>query len=193
MVIKKIVLEKITHKEGIHIPKFILEKTIEHIQSYGKQNQEALLFWAGVEVGGFIFVTTCICPEALSITVTSNPCSLCPRDPKFIQTVPLPLIKLDAVAGAKVISEARKRGLHIIAQIHSHPDAAFHSSIDETYAFDTSEGFLSIVVPEFGSHVMASLSKCAIYRCEADEKFHRLTTEEIENTFIILDSEVYLE
>lgn len=187
----KITVEKIQQKEGIHIPRFVLEKTTEYIQSYGKHDQEALLFWAGVKVAGSVFVTTCIYPKVLSNTVTSKPCPEAPRDPAFTQTFHLPLLQLDAVNGAKVISEARKRGLQIIAQVHSHAETAFHSSTDETHAFDTSEGFLSIVVPEFGIHGLETL-KCAIYVCGANGKFHRLTIEEIESTFIILDSEICL-
>jgi hypothetical protein len=86
---------------------------------------EALLFWAGVKVGGSVFVTTCIYPKTLSAAVTSEVCPFAHHDPAFIQTYHLPLLELDAVAGAKVISESRKRGLRIIAQVHSHAGQLF--------------------------------------------------------------------
>ncbi len=54
------------------------------------------------------------------------------------------------MAGAQIISEARKKGLVIIAQVHSHAGDAFHSKTDDAWTFDTSEGFISIVVPEYG-------------------------------------------
>jgi hypothetical protein len=52
---------------------------------------------------------------------------------------------------------------------------------DEANVFDNSEGFLSIVVPEYGNDGMSSVSKWAIYRCGKDGKFYRLSTDEIES------------
>lgn len=45
------------------------------------------------------------------------------------------------------------RGWFILAQIHSHPFRAFHSSIDDAHPVSHQEGFLSIVVPNFASGV----------------------------------------
>ena len=41
-------------------------------------------------------------------------------------------------------------GLAIVAQIHSHPGAAFHSATDDQNAASPWPGFISIVVPRFG-------------------------------------------
>ena len=40
--------------------------------------------------------------------------------------------------------------LGIRVQIHTHPGAAYHSSIDDAYPIIHSPGFLSLVIPNFG-------------------------------------------
>lgn len=41
------------------------------------------------------------------------------------------------------------RGM-VVAQVHSHPHAAFHSKADDEWAIVRHEGALSLVVPDFG-------------------------------------------
>src|SRR5205807_9110857 len=49
----------------------------------------------------------------------------------------------------------------ILAQVHSHPRGAFHSSVDDAYPISHQPGFLSVVVPDFG--VRAPLQGWAYY------------------------------
>lgn len=49
------------------------------------------------------------------------------------------------------------------ARIHSHPREAFHSETDDRNPGLTSEGALSIVVPDFGHGLRCGLTACAIY------------------------------
>ena len=42
-------------------------------------------------------------------------------------------------------------GCGIRAQVHTHPDRAFHSTIDDAFPIIHSVGFLSLVLPNFGT------------------------------------------
>ncbi len=42
-------------------------------------------------------------------------------------------------------------GLRLIAQVHSHPDEAYHSAVDDRLAVVTTDGGFSLVAPEFGT------------------------------------------
>jgi len=53
--------------------------------------------------------------------------------------------------------------LRLIAQVHSHPVEAYHSTTDDQFPIATELGSLSIVVPYFASQPF-SLMECAIYR-----------------------------
>jgi hypothetical protein len=46
--------------------------------------------------------------------------------------------------------ELSRTGRGIRVQIHSHPQEAFHSSIDDEFPIVHSVGFLSLVIPNFG-------------------------------------------
>ena len=192
IVIKKVMQIRVVNR--IYILHFILEKSAKYLQKLGERGHESLLFWAGIEIGSSGFVTTCIYPPRVSVpSISFHPFP--PIHPLHSQTLslPVPSTYMSLEDGARMISEMRKRGLYLIAQIHSHPGSAFHSAIDDTHAFALYEGFLSIVVPNFGKEGMDPLSKCAIYRCEADGKFRRLTEEEINDTFVVLDDEIHFD
>lgn len=60
-----------------------------------------------------------------------------------------------------------KNGERLIAQVHSHPTEAFHSSMDDDYAVVTAAGSLSLVVPDFASRPF-SVSDCAVFRLTAN-------------------------
>lgn len=50
-----------------------------------------------------------------------------------------------------------------LARIHSHPDEAFHSPVDDANPALTAEGSLSIVVPFFGLGLRRGLEPCAVH------------------------------
>jgi hypothetical protein len=45
--------------------------------------------------------------------------------------------------------ELGRTGRGIRVQVHTHPSEAFHSTIDDDYPIIHSEGFLSLVIPDF--------------------------------------------
>jgi hypothetical protein len=51
----------------------------------------------------------------------------------------------------RVWDELRDSGRKIVLQVHSHPGTAFHSSTDDGFPIVHSTGFLSLVLPAFGS------------------------------------------
>jgi proteasome lid subunit RPN8/RPN11 len=157
----------------VYVPRPIIKKTAKYLRWYGKQYYEGLLFWSGIQTTSEdIFVTTCIYPRITSCSAGHA--------------------RMDAIMGAEVISETRRRGLIVLAQVHSHPGPAFHSGTDNCYPFVFSEGFFSIVVPYFGKRGMDPLWKCRVYRYGRDEKWHELVKKDIQRTFLVMDQEVRL-
>ena len=43
------------------------------------------------------------------------------------------------------------RGWFIFAQVHTHPGSAFHSPVDDHHPLSNKPGFISVVVPNFGT------------------------------------------
>src|SRR5438309_1630872 len=55
----------------------------------------------------------------------------------------------------KFAARQATEGLIVRAQMHTHPGAAFHSSIDDRWPIVGTPGFISIVVPRFGREPIA--------------------------------------
>jgi len=73
---------------------------------------------------------------------------------------------IEARAMARVVARAMDSELQIVGQVHTHPQEAFHSAGDEEGANIRYEGFISIVIPDYGDHLPAR-SGWAVYRfCE---------------------------
>jgi hypothetical protein len=77
-------------------------------------------------------------------------------------------------------------GLRLIAQVHSHPQEAYHSEADDRYAIVTAQGGLSLVVPNFG-HAAADPLSWAVYRLRGQE-WQELSEIEVGALFEVRDS-----
>jgi|ERR1700722_10754826 len=53
--------------------------------------------------------------------------------------------------------------MSLIAQIHTHPDEAYHSETDDAFPIATTVGCVSIVIPNFARQPF-SIGRCAVYR-----------------------------
>ncbi|MER8824502.1 Mov34/MPN/PAD-1 family protein [Mesorhizobium sp. M0991] len=60
-----------------------------------------------------------------------------------------------------------RRGLKLLAQIHSHPGRAYHSTTDDAYAVATTVGCMSLVVPNFAREPF-DLVRVAAYRLDGE-------------------------
>lgn len=73
-----------------------------------------------------------------------------------------------------------------VARVHSHPGAAFHSSVDDRNPFLTAEGAWSIVVPYFGLGLRRGIAACAVYRYSAG-RWQSLTAREMEREIEVFE------
>lgn len=64
---------------------------------------------------------------------------------------------------ARVVELAFDADLQIVGQVHTHPKDAFHSDGDEDGANISFDGFISIVLPDYGAR-LPDLSGAAVYQ-----------------------------
>lgn len=129
------------------VPYQILVETSEALRLYGKKGCEGLVLWLGY-------------------MNDDNTCRV-----EKILVPPQDSIKSEDGVGYFVTSETlfalnknlSTTGLRLLAQVHSHPTWAYHSSTDDRYCIVTVEGGISIVVPNFGFGP-TDLSKWATFR-----------------------------
>jgi hypothetical protein len=131
---------------------------------HGAEGTEAYVFWAGAVADGEGYVSTCIYPTANARH----------------GGVKVPLRKM-----TEINLELRDRDQLVLAQVHSHPGVARHSPVDEEKAVSFHEGFVSIVVPDFGETPVYDLRDCGVYVYTADDGWRLLDDGEIEDQFAI--------
>ncbi|WP_245320086.1 hypothetical protein [Bradyrhizobium sp. LMTR 3] len=76
--------------------------------------------------------------------------------------------------------------LALVAQIHSHPGRAYHSSTDDAYAIATTVGCLSLVIPDV-ARAPFDLANIASYRLDRAGVWRALTVGQVSRMISIKD------
>jgi hypothetical protein len=152
-------------QEVLVIDQVVLE-TINVIRVFGKKGYEALVLWLGEIDQDKARITRAVIPSQKSISSEDGV-------GYFVESGEL--FQLN-----RVLDES---GLRLIAQVHSHPGEAYHSSTDDKYAIVTSEGGYSLVVPNFRNPPVNVLEWASYRLMEGD--WVELTPLEAKQTFRI--------
>jgi proteasome lid subunit RPN8/RPN11 len=155
--------------ETYYVPTAVLRQTQQYIEKHGERGHEAYVFWAGGVAGDEAYVMSCVYPTANARH----------------GGVKVPLDKM-----TEINRELYDRDQLILAQVHSHPGIARHSDVDEEKAVSFHEGFVSIVVPDFGETPVYDLRDCGVYTYTQDEKWRLLDEDEIVDRFVIEDTSI---
>lgn len=132
--------------ETIHVAAQHFSDAFDFLRDVGHSHQEAFALWVGQVRLPACHVRQTVIPEQHAITV-GNSVAVTVAGPELFRI-------------NKFLFENKFR---IIAQLHSHPAEAYHSSTDDLFPISTQIGSLSIVVPNF-AHEITSISQCAVYR-----------------------------
>jgi hypothetical protein len=155
--------------EVVVVPRSVIKDGHHFLRVAGATGREGLVLWIGQKEGTTFNVTELVIPEQRGIRTSDGVCVI---------------IEGDALARLNV--DLYKRQLQLIAQVHSHPGAAYHSSTDDEYAIATKVGCLSLVVPDFATRPF-SLSECASYRLSVDGEWIELSSGETSSLIHITD------
>lgn len=132
--------------KSVMVPRVVLDDGQEFMRIVGHRGNEGIVFWVGKQDGTTFHVTNLVIPEQRGISTEDGICA-------YIEGEEL----------ARLNMEFHKRHLQLIAQVHSHPGAAYHSRTDDEFAVATRIGSFSLVVPDFAVRPF-SFEEAAIYR-----------------------------
>lgn len=76
---------------------------------------------------------------------------------------------VEATAMRPVVEAACAARLQVVGQVHTHPREAYHSAGDEIGALIRFNGYVSIVLPDYGTR-LPSLEGAAVYMFSADDR-----------------------
>lgn len=147
--------------ERVVLPSRVAEVTQDGLRAAGRDGNEGLAVWTGVQEGSAFLVRTVVVPRQSGIRTADGVCVVVGGDE---------LHRLNV--------ETFRRGERLFAQVHSHPGRAYHSDMDDRYAVVTSPGGLSLVVPDFAVRPF-SVAECAVYRLAADGRWREVPPRQV--------------
>jgi Prokaryotic homologs of the JAB domain len=145
---------------SVVIPKMLALEAHQHLQRAGRQGLEGFALWAGVREGEVFRVQHTIIPAQSGLRFESGVCVRIASDELHRLNVWL-----------------YEHRVTLIAQLHSHPTAAYHSETDDEFPVATTVGSLSLVIPDFAAQPF-SLDRCAVYQLNAAGRWAAVTRDE---------------
>lgn len=130
------------------LPSSVVATCHRHLAAAGRKGLEGMALWAGTADGATFRIKEAIIPQQQGIRTEHGLA-----------------VSVDAAELHRINIHLYRTKQRLIAQIHSHPTHAFHSSTDDAYAIATALGSLSLVVPDFAVEPFA-VHRCAIYRLQ---------------------------
>lgn len=111
-----------------HLSTRLLEQTFEHFRTCGRGSRECQVLWTSRWERLHVI-------DEVVHPLHEARCGGFELDSKWLTTFWLELAR-------------RSHGIRV--QVHTHPREAFHSDIDDAFPVVHAEGFLSLVIPNFG-------------------------------------------
>lgn len=136
-------------------PSAVVSATIDALRRSGARGHEGIVLWLGERRSGQIEVAQAYVPEH---SARRDMFHIPPSGMRTLQ------------------GHLRARRWMIVAQVHSHPGLAFHSSADDDWAIVRHVGALSIVAPYFARQLTPGsfLADCATYELDEGNRWRRV-------------------
>lgn len=155
--------------QRITINRATVEGTLRTMQEFGSHGWEVLILWLGEIAPGEAKVIRAFTPKQKAISSEDGVGYFVGGDTLF-----------------QLNKDLSESGLRLIAQVHSHPQEAYHSAADDRYAIVTAEGGFSLVVPNFG-RAPADPASWAVYRLHGRD-WLELNEKEAKSLFEVSDN-----
>ena len=126
---------KLSDVKKFQITSSDIHETVVAIRDAGKAGYELFVLWSGI-VDESTFVVKKVHVPRQESHITENGLYVIVSGDE-LRSISMELYETGQILGA---------------QVHSHPDKAYHSEMDDTYPMVATGGALSIVLPFFGRH-----------------------------------------
>ena len=150
--------------QSVTIDRTVVDTTISALRKFGTRRLEGLVLWLGNVEFDKARVVRAFIPDQHPLSSEDG---------------------MGYFVGGETLFELNRAlaqtGLRLIAQVHSHPEEAYHSAVDDRYAIVTADGGFSLVVPNFGQ-APANPDSWAVYRLSQGD-WQELTLQEVRNLF----------
>lgn len=148
------------------VPAAAVAQTLRELRRAGADNRERVVLWLGVRSGVSIEVREAFVPLQVA-------------DEDYFWIPPRGMSEL--------LSHLRENRLMTAAQVHSHPEEAFHSEADDRWAIVRHEGALSLVVPFFGLNTTEDtfVEDAAVFQLSKSNRWLEVPPESVHRRYRI--------
>lgn len=153
--------------DRVYLPSLVIDHTELVLRQAGSCGEEGFLLWAGTLAGGHAHVSSLVVPT-ISAGAHHG--------------------EVSADTTARLLTGLDERDLVPIAQLHTHPRAAFLSATDRIRPLVAVPGFLSIVIPTFGFVDLADVTLWSAHEFGGGHHWRDLARDEQVRRFIVDDS-----
>jgi hypothetical protein len=154
------------HVEKIAIPRKILNRTWRYLSKRGKIQLEGVAYWTGSADSSGGAIKHVIFPK--SYEEESN--------------IHLEISDFEVMRLTQKIQDFDE---FLLARVHSHPTAAYHSPSDDRGCLSGRIGMISIVIPDFAKS-SPDITKAAIYERLSVGTWRQISEKEIEERFLVV-------
>jgi len=152
----------------IRIPRDKIAEAYKLMRFAGSKSVEGMALFAGKQKGNTFEILETIIPRQNSYRLESGL-----------------MYAVDADELHRINVWLFNNGFRIIAQIHSHPNEAYHSETDNQYPIVATIGGISIVVPRFASDPI-DIDNWAVYRLSPQNLWEKQSAIETRTIFEII-------
>lgn len=148
------------------VPKDVVLQTITHLQTAGQRRSECVVLWLAKRSTGQVIVSEAYRP---------------------MQHAASDIFRIPPQGMKALMAYLGEKGLYIGAQVHSHPQEAFHSRADDAWAIIRHVGAISIVVPYFatGTNVQNFTATSAAFELTTANKWQQIPTTHVSQRIIV--------
>lgn len=147
------------------VPRAVLEDTGRLLRARGLHGLEAVVLWIGTVRDPYNgIIVAAVQPGQVAYSGADGCAVEVPPD-----------------ALSEIISSL-PAGAFVLARVHSHPGAAYHSDVDDTNMLIAHDGAISIVVPNFAA-APVDLSHCSINELRHPAGWRELSPQEVSSRF----------
>jgi hypothetical protein len=153
----------------VRVPQRCVCEAHTHLRQMGSRGDEGIALWVGTVEETTFHVTRTLIPRQLGVRTLGGIC-----------------ITVDGDELHRINMWLYEQGLRLIAQLHSHPTEAYHSETDDTYPIATTQGCLSLVIPDFAVRPF-TLDECAVYRLDQRGTWQELTVKQVASLIQLIE------
>ena len=152
----------------INMPYECIVTAYNHMRNHGERRLEGVALFAGKEEDSIFTVVNTIIPQQQAMSLEEGL-----------------LYAVDGEELHRINVWLYENKMSLMAQIHSHPSRAYHSSTDDAYPIVATIGGVSIVVPNFAFGPL-DISTWAVYRSSELNEWEELSEVEKNNLIQVI-------